>query len=199
MIPCFRFSVLIFVYGLSAVMAGCTTSPSAHFYTLTPLAAANAAQQQAAPYSVSVSQISLPEFLYRQQLVLTLDENRVQLLENHRWAEPLKSAISRVMAENLSRLLGTDQVSWYPQSAAYRADYRVLADFQRFETSGSQVTVDAIWTVLKSHNEPAGTGRSRIGEQIDGTGYEAVAAAYSRALGAVSTEIAAAINKEGNK
>jgi len=131
--------------------------------------------------------------------VLTLDENRVQLLENHRWAEPLKSAISRVMAENLSRLLGTDQVSWYPQSAAYRADYRVLADFQRFETSGSQVTVDAIWTVLKSHNEPAGTGRSRIGEQIDGTGYEAVAAAYSRALSAVSTEIAAAINKEGNK
>jgi len=184
-------------------MAGCATSPSAHFYTLAPLAAANAAQQQAVPYSISVSQISLPEFLDRPQLVLTLDENRVQLLENHRWAEPLKSAISRVLAENLSRLLGADQVSWYPQSTAYRADYRILADFQRFETSGSRVTVDAIWTVRSSGNAPARTGRSRIVEQIDGTGYEAVAAAYSRALGAVSAEIAAAISKEaqasGNK
>ncbi len=132
----------------------------------------------------------------RPQLVLTLDANRVQLLENHRWAEPLKSAIPRVLAENLSRVLGTDQVSWHPQSAAYRADYRILADFQRFEASGDQVIVDTLWTVRSSSTAPAINGRSRIQEQIDGTGYEAVAAAYSRALATVSAEIAAAIRKE---
>lgn len=197
MVNCFRFSILALLCGFSVVMASCAASPSARFYTLAPLPATGVApQQHAASYSVSVSHISLPEFMDRPQLVLTLDANRVQLLENHRWAEPLKTAIPRILAENLSRMLGTDRVSWHPQSAAYRADYRVLADFQRFEASSDQVIVDTLWTVRSGGTEPAKTGRSRIRERIDGAGYEAVAAAYSRALAAVGAEIAAAIRKE---
>lgn len=202
MISCLRFSALALACGLSIGMAGCAGSPPAQFYTLAPLTAAGEAPQQQTAFqsrSVSVSQISLPEFIDRPQLVLTLDENRVRLLENHRWAEPLKSAIPRILAENLSRLLGTDRVSWYPQNAAYHADYRVLADVQRFEASSDQVIVDTLWTVRSGGTAPAKTGRSRIREQIQGSGYEAVAAAYSRALAAVSTEIAAAISKESNK
>jgi hypothetical protein len=62
----------------------------------------------------------------RPELVLRTSGNSVKLVEEHQLAEPLKNEIPRVIAENLLRLLGTKQVSVYPQSAGDQAEYRVL-------------------------------------------------------------------------
>lgn len=175
------------------VLTGCGRSPQTTFYTLTPDLAGKGPVALAAAPSIAIAAVSLPELVDRPQLVLPGEGARVVLLETHRWAEPLKSSIPRLLAEDLSRLIGPERVSFAPQYAAGRAEYRIFVDFQRFEAIKKAVVIDALWTI-----RPSGTGktvakRSQITEPLAGSGYDALAAAYSRALGRLASEMAQSI------
>lgn len=145
---------------------------------------------------MAVASVTVPDLVDRPQLVVRVDASRVDILEAHRWAEPLKSGIPRLLAENLSRLLGGARVSTYPQNAAIETDYRVLVDFQRFESTGDAVTVDALWTIRSSTEGAPKAGRMQIREPNNGGGYEAMVSAYNKALFAVSKDIAQAIRTD---
>jgi uncharacterized protein len=194
-----RWSTLMALLFLLVAAAGCARSPKATFYTLEPGAGAQAVVPGPVSYSVAVGAITLPEMVDRQQLVVRGDGNRVEILESHRWAGPLRGEIPRLLAENLRKLLGTERVSAYPQNAASDADFRVLVDIQRFEaTPGESVTVDALWTISPTAGGALKTGRSLVSEPVRGAGYDAIVAAYSRALVTVSAEIARAIGSNSS-
>lgn len=195
---------------LAAVLAGCGTSPAVHFYTLSSSAAAvsgDAAPAAAAPssgpsggptigQSVGLGPITLPDVVDRPQFVLRTGPNQVVIADEHRWAEPLKSEIPRVIAENLSQILGVKQVWSYPQTAAETAEVRVFVNVQRFEsTPGDAAMIDASWTVRRGEGAPI-TGRSLAKEAANGSGYDSLAAAHSRALATISREIAKAIRPD---
>lgn len=183
---------------LIAILSGCAGSPPVHFYQLSPEAAAGAAGPATVGTEVriAVGPISLPEVVDRPQLVVRSGPNQVTLIDEHRWAESLKGEIPRVIAENLSRLLATGQVWAYPQNATGSFDYRVLVDIQRFEsTPGQMAAIDALWTIQQPSKEGvvSKTGRSTVQQPIAGQGYDSLVAAHSRALAAISREIAEAI------
>jgi uncharacterized lipoprotein YmbA len=185
---------------LATVLAGCGGSPREHFYTLSAGAAPEsaAAAQTAAAYSVVVGPVTVPDVVDRPQLVVRTGTNQVAILEQQRWAEPLKSEIPRVLAENLAQLLGTRQVTAYPQTSSGGTEYRVLVDIQRFESAlGGPVTINALWTVRRGTGEPR-TGQSLTRESAGGEGYDAIVAAYSRALATVSRDIAVAIRSDSS-
>jgi uncharacterized lipoprotein YmbA len=141
-----------------------------------------------------VGPITLPEVVDRPQFVLRAGPNEVTIVELHRWAGPLKSEISRSIAENLAADLNVKRVAAYPQSAGDNADYRVLVDIQRFDsTLGESATIDALWTVKRASDGTLRTGRSTARESGSGGTYDAVAAAHSRALATISREIGEAI------
>jgi uncharacterized lipoprotein YmbA len=195
-----RFSTgMIVVFLVAAVLTGCSRSPRVTFYTLEAGKAPESAPPGLTSFSVAVGPVTLPMMVDRPQLVLRVSDNRVDILEMHRWAEPLKSGISRLLAENLSRQLEPARVSVYPQSASDNADYRVLVDIQRFEaTPGQGVTVDALWSVRHAGEETLKTGRSVINETATGESYETLVAAYGRAVTAVSRDIAQVIHTEAS-
>ena len=175
---------------LIVALAGCGTTPDPSFYTLSA-GAEPTANTGEVPYSVAVGPVSLPEMVDRPQLVVRVNPNRVLFVEQHRWAEPLRSEIPRVIAENLSRLLSTTRISAYPQSSDNNAEYRVLVDIQRFESApGESVTVEALWTVRRGPASEVRTGRSLVRMPAGAKGYDALAAAHARALSRVSEEIA---------
>lgn len=181
---------------LTAALAACSRSPRVTFYTLEPGAHVESAAATAVT-AVSVGPVTLPEVVDRPQLVVRVAANRVEILETHRWAEPLKGEIPRLIAENLRRLLGSNRVSSYPQHAGVDADYRVLVDIQRFDSSpGEAVTVEAVWSVRRVVGGEAKTGRSQVREPVDAVGYDPLVAAYGRALLAVSRDLAGAIRDE---
>ena len=180
-----------------AATTGCSRSPRVNFYTLAPSAKPVAAASVRAAYAVAVGPVTLPEFVDRPQLVVRVAANRVDILETQRWAEPLKNGIPRLVAENLSRLLGTERVSSYPQNAGGDADYRVLLDIQRFESMpGESVTVEAFWTIRRTAGETTKTGLTVVREPVASGSYDALVAAYSQALVTVSSDIAQAIRSE---
>jgi uncharacterized lipoprotein YmbA len=175
----------------AAALAGCGSSPKASFYTLS-----GATPQQApapAPFSVAIGAVTVPDVVDRPQFVTRSGANQVTMDEFARWAEPLKGEIPRVIADNLTGLLDGARVSVYPQSANPDADYQVTLDVQRFDsTLGEAATVEVLWTVRPAKGGPR-SGRSVAREATAGAGYDALAAAHSRALMAVSRDIAAAV------
>jgi uncharacterized lipoprotein YmbA len=146
-------------------------------------------------YPVAIGPITLPDLVDRPQFVIRAEGSQVEILELHRWAEPLKSQIPRLLAENLGRQIGSDRVSAYPQHASVDAECRVQVDFQRFESSAGGIVVEALWSVRNSSDPSLKTGRSQIREAVREGGYDAVVAAYSRALAVLSNDIALSIMK----
>lgn len=181
---------------LALLTAACGRSPRVTFYTLAPVAKVEAAPAETTP-AIVVGPITLPELVDRPHFVVRVTANRVDILETHRWAEPLKSEIPRLIAQNLGRLLGTNRVSSHRQHAGGDAQYRVLVDILRFESvPGDAVTVDAAWTLRRGAGAAPRKGRSLVVEKTAGAGYDALAAAYSRALAGVSGDLARAIRAE---
>ena len=185
---------------LAIVLAACGSPPKEHFYTLSAGASPeNAASHTMDGLRIAVGPVTLPEVVDRPQLVVRQGANRVLVLEQQRWAEPLKAAIPRVIAENLAQILGTRQVSAYPQSAGTDADYRVAVDIQRYESSlGGMVMIDALWTVRSAPGVKPRTGQSMARESAGGADYDALVSAQSRALATISREIAEAIRAESS-
>jgi uncharacterized lipoprotein YmbA len=176
-------------------LIGCGSSPRETYYTLSAGGAMNSAAPASveSTYSVAVGPITLPEVVDRPQLVLRVSPNEVTFVELHRWAGSLKSEIPRIIADNLAAYLNVKRVAAYPQNAGDSADYRVLVDVQRFDsTLGESVTIDALWTVKRVSDGVLRTGRSTAKESSGGS-YDAMVAAHSRALATVSREIAEAI------
>jgi uncharacterized lipoprotein YmbA len=193
-----RLGRLVFLLMITGLV-GCGGSPPIHYYTLSAEASSDPGLSGKNERVITIGPVTLPDVVERRQLVLRTTPNQVTLIEEHQWAQPLQSEIPRVIAENLTRLLGAKQVSVYPQSAGDHAEYRVLIDVQQFESAlGGQVSIDAFWTIRHSAQGESSfrTGRSTVVEPAGGSSYEALAAAHSRALARISRDIADAIRSD---
>jgi len=174
-----------------AVAAGGCASATARFYTLDSTATADGAP--AARYAVLVGSVSVPPSVDRPQFVVQVAPNRVDVDEFNRWAAPLNDAIARAVAGDLAVLLGTPDVAVAPL-ANFNPAYRVSINVQQFESvQGETALVDAVWTVSKTAGGETRSGRTVAHEAVQGKGFDALAAAHSRALAKVSGDIAAAI------
>lgn len=188
-----RIAILV-LCTLAMLLSGCASSGPLQFYTLTPSAMTSGAV--AANTSISVGPVSVPAVVDRPQIVVRTGPNQVLLAEFDRWASPLKDDMARVVAANLVSMLGTPQVTVFPQSTAAEASYRVGIDVLRFESEPARAaTLDALWTVSSRKAGQSRSGRTTITEPTQGDGYSELAAAHSRALGRLSGEIAKTIRE----
>jgi uncharacterized protein len=177
-------------------VAGCTTPPP-HFYTLTQTPASHPAKSSC-KVAVVVGPVSIPAMVNVPQMVVSTGPNQVALNEFNRWASPLQNNISRVVAEDLVTMLGTQQVALFPQALHVDFDYYVAIEVQSFESEpGQAATLNALWTVRRSKDGNTQTGRTNLREPTQGPGYDAVAAAHSLALAQLSEDIAERIRMQG--
>jgi uncharacterized lipoprotein YmbA len=185
---------------MSMLAGGCSTSPRASFYTLSPMAPSASSSSESAPVAVQppplrvmIDAITVPELVERPQFVLRTGATQVTIDEFARWADPLRSQISRVLAANLSQLLPGALVSGYAQGPEYADAYRVRVDVQSFESApGDLATIVVLWSVRPPKGATT-SGRTIAHEVPRAAGYDALVDAHSRALAKVSGDIASAI------
>src|SRR5262245_54508887 len=147
----YRFIATAILCVFVGLVAGCGSTPASRFYTLN--AAANAPAATTSNLSVVVGPVSVPPVVDRPQIVVTTGTNQVRLEEFNRWASPLQSNISRVVAENLVAMLGTPRIVLFSQTLGVDVDYGVGFDVQRFESArGERSILDAVWTLISSVN-----------------------------------------------
>jgi len=185
---CFRALVILIAFVL--LSAGCSSTPP-RYYTLNATTGPSVTPSN---LSVVVGPVSVPAEVDRPEIVVRRGPNKVQLDEFNLWASPLQDNISRVVAENLGRMLGTRRVTLFPQTVSADADYRAAIEVQSFEsTPGTVAVLDAAWTVRRMKDNKTETGRTTVREPVQEPGYDALAAAHSRALARLSQDIAGAV------
>ncbi len=172
---------------LTAFVGACGSTPPARFFTLSATAPP---ATTTSTLSVAVGPVSVPAVVDRPQIVVNIGPNQVRLEEFNRWAAPLQNNIARAVAENLVQLLGTPRVIL----SSTDADYRAAIDVQSFESApGEAAVLDAVWTVRRTKDSRTQTGRTTVREAVPEKGYDALAAAHSRAVARLSRDIADAV------
>lgn len=191
-----RIAQLISIALVAVAAAGCSTAP-ARFYSLASTAMADGTPAMSA--AVMVGPVTIPASVDQPGFVVQVAPNRVEVDEFNRWVAPLNDAIARAVAGDLVVLLGTPEVAT-AQLANFTPDYRVTIDVQRFESiQGDAALVEAVWTVRKTAGGETRSGRTVAREPVQGQGFDALAAAHSRAIAKMSAGIAAAIRAEAEK
>ena len=181
---------LVLALALALGAPACASSPPDRFYAL-PSPTASAGQAAGATRLVLVTQAVVPEAVDRPQLVLQDGEQRLIILEQHRWAEPLRTGVARVIAAELERRLPGTRVATR-QDAIGRPDCLVNLDVRRLEAKlGVEVIVDTLWSVACAGAAPR-TGHSLVRERLAGRHPDAVVTATGQAVIRVGGEIARA-------
>jgi uncharacterized lipoprotein YmbA len=181
---------------------GCAgRSREARFFVLTPEADLAPAMQRGpgsgTSVSIGISPVVLPKYLKKQQIVTRSGGNELQLAEFDRWAGKIEEDIGRVIAENLSRLLGTDRVLAYPAMENFAPDYYIQIEITRFDGRlGGDIELAARWSISDGRGKVVyGVRASNITEAAQGSDYEQLVAAQSRILAAFSRELAQALKE----
>ncbi len=175
------------------LLAGCASDPVTRYYLLAPAAQPQAGAAKGEGPSVVVREVQLPQYLERTQIVTRGSDHRVLMADYDLWAGDLRQDMTRVLAENLSRLLGSDRVVAAPHTLRQPPDVRVEVEVQRFErVAGGTVELAARWRLTRGSDGAllAGQAVALAGAPLaNDANYEAVVASMS----AVYAELARAI------
>jgi uncharacterized lipoprotein YmbA len=144
---------------------------------------------------LGVGPVRFPGYLDRQEIVVRSAQNRFNVSEYDRWAEPLDENFTRVLAQNLAGLLGTDRIVSYPWTSDKKPVRFVTLEVLSFESnSAREAELFARWSVVDgSSKKPLSLKVSRLARQAKDGSTDASVAALSEALGDLSREIAGAL------
>jgi len=182
---------------LMTLMACASNAPS-RFYVLSSLTGTDGEPEMALDkrqVTIGIGPVELPAYLDRQQIVTRVSPNELHLAGFDEWAEPLDDNFTRVLIENLSVLLSKDLFTIFPFRDSESINYQVEIEVIRFDGRlGGDASLMTRWSIFgKDDNKLLLTKKSSIKEATGGPGYEALVAAESRTVEALSREIAEAI------
>lgn len=186
---------------LLALVAGCSgTAKDTRLYVLGPVAAA--APAATGGPAVVVAAVRLPQYLDRSQIVTRSGDNRLELAEFDLWGGNLRQDLTRVLAENLSRLLGSERVVAAPHSLSAPAAFRVEVEVLAFERGpDGRVRLAAKWWLTRGTDAAplAGTQAAELlGAPLgEAAGFDAVVASMSQVYAEFARGIAQAIRAGG--
>lgn len=190
---------------MACFILSCAVSAPTRFYTLTPMKTSQDLTRvkslDSSGLTIGVGPVNFPEYLNRSEIMTQVGPNQYDLSEFHKWAEPLESNFRRVLSENLSFLLKTDNLAVLSWDSLARFDYLIKINVLRFQPTYKDTAVlEAQWTISKK-----GTQQSLLScqhvyqEPLKGEGYSAAVSALSRATASLSKDIAESISSHLGK
>jgi uncharacterized lipoprotein YmbA len=184
-------SMMKISFGAAAMlaMAGCG-SPENKYYTLNQ--APPASTGLGSVHTVALDSVSIPGELDRPQIVVGLDDNRVDVREYERWAEPFESLVRRTLADDLRARLDPGKLLEKPDKDTLLLSVTIDA----FGRQGERVILRGRWTLKDQKDGPAAPSHSfdQALPLDPNTQMPATVADMSRLLGQISDEIALSID-----
>lgn len=131
---------LIILIAIFMILAGCRSKNSS-FYVLSPIQAPLA---KTCGMVIGLGPVTIPRYLDQPQIVTRLSPNQVALNEFERWAEPLNTNITSVLANNLKAQLHT-QILLYPWQG--KTNYEIKVTITRFDTEKCISVLNVNWDI----------------------------------------------------
>ncbi len=188
---CKRVAVL-FVLIAASYVSGCINTPLPDYYVLTSEPSELSGYVQLSELAIGVGPITIPETVNRPNIVTPQDSNKLEVAEYHRWSEPLRENISRVVITNLANRLGANKLYAYPWLRTEIDNIARIDVLQMTGRIGESVYLQVRWQLLTG-NKPYELLDTRITEYrhpVAGGGYSSLVAAYSTAFASLSDDIA---------
>ena len=176
-------------------LSGCASSPPTRLYVLPSMTGAETASP-AAPrdLTIGVGPVTLSPYLDRLPIVTRASRARLVLGQFDQWAASLQDLVTRVLAENLSRLIPTERVVLHPWSRTVELDYQVTVDVMQFDAGPSgEVVLAARWRLLNAKEQALVMRQARFTAAAGRRDYEATIIAMGRTLDALSQDMAATL------
>ena len=190
---------------LALQLNACGKTPSARIYALAALAETGLNVTEHSPQEprrvVAVGPIALPKYLDHSAITTREGSTLLKRSELDRWGGSLEDETSRVLVENLERLLSGDRYLVLPWLESGKSDYRAQLNITRFDgPTAGPVELKAAWLLFGNSDKVSiAGGTETIVEPLQGDGYGATTEAMSRALLALSDRIAEEIsNQQGH-
>ncbi len=173
------------------VLGGCINTPLPDYYVLTPENSDLDLRGSVSSFAVGIGPITIPETLNRSNIVTPRDSNQLEVAEYHRWSEPLRDNVSRILITNIAARMGLDKLYAYPW-LGNDVDYQLRVDIlQMTGTLDDDVYLQVRWQVLTG-TKPASIIRTKIRdyrEQVERKSYSSMVAAYSRTFSSMTDDI----------
>jgi uncharacterized lipoprotein YmbA len=186
--------VAVLVLALVVCLSACAgKSASSKFYVLSSLPQSSLSGAEGT--TIGVFPVGMPDYLDRPQIVTRASENEIRIDEFSRWAEPLKDSFTRALVQNLSTLLNNAKVIRTTEGASIPMALQVVVEVLQFDGAlGDDVVLIVKWGLFEAQEKKLLLAkRSSFKEPTGAATYEALVAAESRAVAALSREIAEAI------
>ena len=190
---------------LALQLSACGKTPSARIYALAALAETGLQAPEHSPQEtrrvVAVGPIALPKYLDHPAITTREGSTLLKRSELDRWGGSLEDETSRVLVENLERLLPGDSYLVLPWLESGKSAYRAQLNITRFDgPTAGPVELKAAWLLFgESDKISIASGTETIVEPLQGDGYGATTEAMSRAILALSRLIAEEIMNQHDR
>jgi uncharacterized lipoprotein YmbA len=183
------------VVGVMMLTACGGRTPPAKFYTLQPVEQSSMGKSLPLNAALAVGPVAIPAAVDRAEIVTREAGNEINFSEYYRWAGPLRSSIASVMAQNIATLLKTERVAPFTRENIFQPTHRVVININRYDSQpAKEFLIDATWSIKDLKGQKLLLIRnSTIREALASAEYDELVAAQSKALAALSQEIAAAL------
>lgn len=182
------------------ISGSCALRPSTRtrFYTLSPLvhpAAEKENEKEKKCRTIGIGPLDFPGYLDRPQIVTRVSPNEFKLAELDNWAEPLKNNVARVLVENISRLICTEDVVTFPWKKSSHIDYQIDIKIVWMDGKlGQNASLSTQWAIIDvSGKSVLVKKQSQYTESVTEPTYSSLVAAYSRLIANFSQDIVQAI------
>ncbi len=192
-LPVAAWAGLLLVSG--AGLAACASAPT-HFFTLDPVAPAQAVAGGYAGPPVKVMAVNIPPSLDRQELVSEISPGEVKVHDFEHWEAPLGQTARQTLIQDLAARLPAGRVLG-PQSPGGSGVVTLSADVVSFRVAGDTATMQVSWSAAlptSAGGLSSGVVRAPLQQlQTSGVapGGRGTAQAFSALLGQLSDQIAA--------
>ncbi|MEO7150639.1 MAG: PqiC family protein [Burkholderiaceae bacterium] len=152
--PAFRASRAAYATCLALVLGACASDPPTRFHSLLPgesprpalPASGAAAGGVAVPLAITLAPVRVPVQVDQPQWLVRVTDGSLQLLEQDRWAAPLRDELHAALLEALSlRWNATDTRT---AAGGPAPGWRIVVDVTRFESVlGREARLEARWSI----------------------------------------------------
>jgi uncharacterized protein len=181
---------------LALTACGTTTSPPTRWYELRsdPPVAPPSPAGDAAVWELA--EVRLPGALERDTLVVGRGAAGVLPLAGHRWVEPLRDRVPRLLLQDLTRLRGPGRTWAAPAPPGVAVAWRLRVEVLVLQaaTDRRALRLAAAWWLLDPRGDAGAPrpGSTDFEVPVDGASIDALAAAHRLALWRLAERIAAA-------
>ena len=189
------------------LLGGCLgkgTQKATRFYLLEPVydnSSGERASKEGEGVMLAIGPVRVREYLSRPEIVTRTKENKIVVHDFHSWGEPLDRNFTVVLGGNLSNLLSTDRIVFFPWRRRPNFDYQIIVDVMRFDGDlGGEASLIAHYHILdagesEGEDRQIGIWKSSFNRQIKDDSYQALVSTMSELVGDLSREIAEKIKE----